>query len=509
MMQLASTPEVILSIVAQGQRKLGADVALVAAATGEDGPRLLGEPLAADAAKELTALLPRMGFTGSAGSTVFVPGGTDAQYPLLLVVGVGSVEDEVGTEALRRAAGVGVRTAAGNATVLSLLPADTVQRLSAVAEGASLGSYAYREQKSAASPAPEQVAEVLISTPLKPSKDVKAALQRAAVVARHTKAARDLVDTPANVLFPQSFTEYVQKAAKGLDVKVTVWDEKKLESEGFGGILGVGRGSVRPPRLVKVDYAPGRAKKHLALVGKGITFDTGGISLKPSASMEEMKSDMGGAATVLHAALAAAELGLPVRVTAWLCLAENMPGGNATRPGDVLRMYNGKTVEVTNTDAEGRLVMADGLSRASEESPDVLLDVATLTGAQLVALGERTAGLMGDAEATDAVMAATHSTDELFWTMPFPEEIRADLDSATADLRNSGNRHGGMLKAGIFLREFVGAEGKEAPAWGHLDVAGPAFNSGAPWGFTPKEGTGFGVRTLVTVAQELPEGARR
>lgn len=507
-MLVQSTLEVTLSVVAPGQRRLGADLAIVAVASGEDGPRLLGDPLGDARTTELASLLPRLGFTGTAGSTLFVPGTEDDPASALLLVGLGPVEGTADPEQLRRAAGVGVRTAAGNRKVLVLFPTTTPAALAATAEGASLGAHAFTALKSAASSTPEPVAEVLISTPLKAGKEVKAVLQRAAVVGRHTKAARDLVDTPANVLFPESFTDHAQKAAKGLDVKVTVWDEKKLEAEGFGGIIGVGRGSVRPPRLVKVDYAPSRAKGHLALVGKGITFDTGGISLKPPASMEEMKSDMAGAATVLHAALAAAELKLPVRVTAWLCLAENMPGGNATRPGDVLHMYNGKTVEVTNTDAEGRLVMADGLSKASEESPDLLFDVATLTGAQMVALGERTAGLMGDDDATAAVLAAAAETGEQFWAMPFPEEIRSDLDSATADLRNSGNRHGGMLKAGVFLSEFVGAEGAETPAWGHLDIAGPAFNSGSPWGFTPKEGTGFGLRTLVSVAERLPERPR-
>jgi leucyl aminopeptidase len=384
-----------------------------------------------------------------------------------------------------------------------LFPNDSEAALAATAEGASLGVYSYTAQKSSVPDASEPLQEVAISTPLKPSKQLTAVLTRAAVVARHTKHVRDLVNTPANVLYPASFVDHAKAQAKGLNVDITVWDEKKLESEGFGGILGVGRGSKRPPRLVKVEYSPRGAKKELALVGKGITFDTGGISLKPPASMEEMKSDMAGAATVLHAALAAAELGLKVKVTSWLCLAENMPGGGATRPGDVLRMYNGKTVEVTNTDAEGRLVMADGLSKASESEPDLLYDIATLTGAQVVSLGLRTAGLMGDDEAVAALSAASSATAEPFWAMPFPEEIREDLDSATADLRNSGNRNGGMLKAGIFLSEFVASHESRAKAWGHLDVAGPAFNTGAPWGFTPKEGTGFGLRTLVAVADAL------
>lgn len=502
-MLVYSADEVTLSVVARGQRRLGADLAIVAAASGENGPSLLGEAFPAPRKAELSALLPRLGFKGKAGQSVRVPAGADDAAQILLFVGVGDVEGSATTEQVRRAAGVGARAAAGLDKAVFLLPAESTQDFSAVAEGASLGAYAFTAGKSSVAADAAPLREAVIATDLRADKDLKSRLERAAIVARHTKGARNLVDTPPNVLFPQSFTEYAQKAAKGLDVKVTVWDEKKLESEGMGGILGVGRGSARPPRLVKVDYAPSRAKAHLALVGKGITFDTGGISLKPPAGMEEMKSDMAGAATVLHAALAAAEQKLPVRVTAWLCLAENMPGSNATRPGDVLTMHNGKTVEVTNTDAEGRLVMADGLSKASEDAPTLLLDVATLTGAQLVALGERVAGLMGDDAATTAVLDAAALTGEQFWAMPMPEELRADLDSTTADLRNSGNRTGGMLKAGVFLREFVGAEGVDGPEWAHLDVAGPAFNTGSPWGHTPKEGTGFGVRTLVAVAEAL------
>ena len=503
-MLVHNTDEVTLSVVAKGQRRLGADVAVVAAASLDEGVVLLGSPFDAARTTELEALLPRLGFTGAAGTTLRTAGQDDDAAPVLLFVGLGEVKETASTEQLRRAAGVASRALAGLEKAVLLLPASSLEDFSAVAEGASLGAYNFTTLKSAPKPSSAPLREAVIATDLKADKDLKAALTRAAVVARHTKRVRDLVDTPANVLYPESFTEYARQASKSLDVKLTVWDEKKLAAEDMGGILGVGRGSVRPPRLVKVDYSPARAKGHVALVGKGITFDTGGISLKPAAGMEEMKSDMAGAATVLHAALAAAELKLPVHVTAWLCLAENMPGGDATRPGDVLTMHNGKTVEVTNTDAEGRLVMADGLSKASEEAPDLLFDVATLTGAQIVALGHRTAGLMGDDEATSAVLAAAEASGEPFWAMPFPEDIRPDLDSATADLRNSGNRDGGMLKAGVFLREFVGAEGVETPKWGHLDIAGPAFNTGAPWGHTPKEGTGFALRTLVNVAEALP-----
>lgn len=502
---MPSTEDLTLSLVARGQRRLGADIAVLAAASGDKGPRLLGAPLDAARVKAIEASLAGLAFTGSADALLRVAGSDADPAPVLLIAGLGSVDDEPSAEQLRRGAGAAARSLAGVEKAVFLLPADDEESLAAVAEGASLGAYAFNAQKSQASEPKAALREAVIASDLKPARAAKAVLQRAAVVARRSKAARDLVNTPANVLFPSSFVDEVKASAKGVDVKVTVWDEKKLESEGFGGILGVGRGSVRPPRLVKVDYAPMRAKGHLAIVGKGITFDTGGISLKPAPSMEEMKSDMAGAAAALQAVLAAAELGLRTRVTAWLCLAENMPSGDATRPGDVLRMYNGKTVEVTNTDAEGRLVMGDGLSKASEDAPDLLLGIATLTGAQIVALGHRTAGLMGDDAAVDAVKAAADAVGEPFWPMPFPDDIRPDLDSDTADLRNSGNRDGGMLKAGVFLKEFVGADGKQPGAWGHLDIAGPSFNGSKPFGHTPKQGTGFGVRTLVRVAEDLAE----
>jgi leucyl aminopeptidase len=213
---------------------------------------------------------------------------------------------------------------------------------------------------------------------------------------------------------------------------------------------------------------------------------------------------MAGAAAVLSAVLAVAELGLPVKVTGWLCLAENMPSGTATRPSDVLTMFGGKTVEVLNTDAEGRLVMADGIAAASLEQPDVILDVATLTGAQVVALGNRTAAVMGDEGVSNAIKAAADRAGELFWPMPLPEELRASLDSQVADLANIGERMGGMMTAAVFLNEFVGegADGSTIP-WAHLDIAGPAFNEGAPYGYTPKHGTGVAVRTLVSYVEDV------
>jgi leucyl aminopeptidase len=252
-----------------------------------------------------------------------------------------------------------------------------------------------------------------------------------------------------------------------------------------------------PPRLVKVAYTPSRPKAKIALVGKGITFDSGGISIKPSNAMETMKSDMAGAATVLHTVLAAARLGVPVAVTAWCCLAENMPSGTAQRPSDVITIHGGKTVEVLNTDAEGRLVLADGLVAAIEEKPDVVVDVATLTGAQIVALGDRVAGVMGTDDVRGEVVASAGAAGEQAWAMPLPDELKAGLSSKVADLANvAADRAGGMLTAGIFLKDFVG----DTP-WAHVDIAGPSFNERTEHGYTPKGGTGYGVRTLLTFVE--------
>jgi leucyl aminopeptidase len=306
---------------------------------------------------------------------------------------------------------------------------------------------------------------------------------------------------PPNEIYPGSFVKQVTAAVKNLPIKMTVWDEKALSKDGFGGILAVGMGSSRPPRLVKIVYQPKGAKKHLALVGKGITFDTGGLSLKPAEAMVGMKYDMTGAATCFQSVLAIAKLGLPIKVTGWLCLAENMPSGTAQRPDDVIQIRNGKTVEVLNTDAEGRLVLADGLSAASEEKPDLIVDVATLTGAATIALGNRYAGLMGENSAVRSLEAAAKVAGELLWPMPLPEELRTILNSDVADIANVkiGNRAGGMLVGGQFLREFVPLE----IPWAHLDIAGPAANDGNAYGYTPKGATGTMVRTLVATAQSM------
>ena len=373
-----------------------------------------------------------------------------------------------------------------------------------VIEGFSLSTYQYNQYQTETTRT-IKTASLFVVTELAID---QTQLARISILAESVHGTRDLVNQPPNHLYPASFVTSVEAGVKGLDIEVTVWDEKSLESEGFGGIKAVGKGSTRPPRLVKLEYHPKTAKKHLALVGKGITFDSGGLSLKPAVSMVGMKYDMTGAASVYQAVVAVAKLGLPIRATAWLCLAENLPSGSATRPNDIIKIRNGKTVEVLNTDAEGRLVLADGLSAASETHPDLIVDVATLTGAATIALGHRYAGLMGDQEAIAKVEMAAKTVGELVWPMPLPNELRRLLDSPIADMANAkiGNRAGGMLIGGLFLKEFIGpkSESDKTPiSWAHLDIAGPANNDSAAYGHTPRGATGVMVRTLVQLAQQL------
>jgi leucyl aminopeptidase len=303
---------------------------------------------------------------------------------------------------------------------------------------------------------------------------------------------------------PNAFAEATKRHAKGLKLDVKIMDEKALVAGGYGGILGVGQGSANPPRLVRIAYRPSRAKKHVALVGKGITFDSGGLSLKPPDAMPKMKSDMAGAAAVVAAVVAIAKLAPRVAVTGYAPMAENMPSGSAQRPSDVVTMRGGKTVEVLNTDAEGRLVLADALVRASEDSPDLMVDIATLTGACVIALGTRVSGIMAnDDQLLKRVRDVSERAGEQMWPLPLPAELREKLDSQVADIANVGAKFGAALAAGVFLKDFV-ADGH---GWVHLDIAGTAFNDDAPYGYTPKGATGFGVRTLVQLVEDVASGA--
>ncbi|MBG0741630.1 leucyl aminopeptidase [Paeniglutamicibacter antarcticus] len=496
--------EVTFRAIAKDLKKDNSQALVVGVGQGADGPVLLDNPLPVKAANALAASLQVLGVTGAADEVRRLPGIPELGAQVLVLTGVGKLTDnQTSEEALRRAAGSAVRQLAGVSSVAVALPTTTVGQAAAVAEGAALGAYSYTGHR-AADAAKTDVGTVTIFTPAAEDPALAPALERASIIAKAVNATRSLVNEPPSHLYPETFAEAAKDLAKGLPVKVTVMDEKRLEREGFGGILGVGQGSSRPPRMVKVEYAPTRAKVKLAFVGKGITFDSGGISLKPAGSMMTMKCDMAGAAAVFNALLAVAELGLPVKLTAWLCLAENMPSATAIRPSDVLTMFSGKTVEVLNTDAEGRLVMADGLAAASAEYPDAILDVATLTGAQVVALGNRVSAVMGDDGVSAAVKAAADRAGELFWPMPMPEELRPSLDSPVADLANIGEKMGGMMTAAVFLNEFVGKakDGSTIP-WAHLDIAGPAFNEGSPFGYTPKQATGIAVRTLVAYVEDV------
>ncbi len=443
---------------------------------------------------ELAALLATAGATGKAEEVVRIPSRGTVAAPL--VVGVGLGKAEVTAEAVRRASGAAARALAGRGRVVSALGR---LDLAAAAEGALLGAYAftaYRTNGQAKAP----VAEVAL---VSDAADADAVLATATAVAEAVATARDLVNTPPNDLYPETFAARARELAEAAGVAVEVLDDTELATAGFGGVLGVGQGSSRKPRLVRLTWDGGPSPRaRVALVGKGITFDTGGISIKPAANMDHMTSDMGGAAAVIATTVLAARVGLPVAVTATVPMAENMPSATAYRPGDVLRMYGGKTVEVLNTDAEGRLILADAIVRAGEDGPDYLVETSTLTGAQQVALGLRTAGIMGSEAFRDRVAALARATGEDGWAMPLPEHIRGELDSRVADLANvTGARWGGMLVAGTFLKEFVPA----GLSWAHIDIAGPSFHTGSPYGYTVKGGTGVPVRTLFAVLRDIAE----
>jgi leucyl aminopeptidase len=496
-----------LTLSTSSAAALRADAVVVGVAKGAKGPELAPGAEAVDSAFDgrLAATLETLGASGGEGEVTKLPAPAGLKAPVVLAVGLGDVPadgDGYGTEALRRAAGAAARSLNGSKKAAFALPVTDADAAQAIAEGALLGAYAfttYQGKENGKGP----LAEVAVVGAKPRDKAYKSAVERALAVAEEVNRARDLINTPSNDLTPKSFAATVQAAAKEYGLKVEILDEKALAEGGYGGILGVGQGSANPPRLVKVVYTPAKAKKHLAFVGKGITYDSGGISLKPAGHNETMKCDMSGAAAVFAAVVSAARLGLDVNVTGWLALAENMPSGTATRPGDVLRMYSGKTVEVLNTDAEGRLVLADALTRASEEKPDAIVDVATLTGAMVLALGNRTFGIMAN---DDAFRTAIHETaaevGEQSWPMPLPAELRKGMDSSTADIANMGERMGGGLVAGLFLKEFVG----DGLTWAHLDIAGPAFNESGPFGYTPKGGTGSAVRTLVKLAEKAANG---
>ena len=489
-----------------------ADVLVIGVTQTPDGPAAAPGLAGVDEALggTLADALATLGATGELEELTRIPGGGKLPATLVLAVGLGGAPGEgtsFDTEKLRRAAGAALRATATkkaaaaddpsppSKTVTLALPALTPEEAEAVTTGALLGAYSFRRYRP--TPAPDLAVTVLTG-------DANGdAVRRGQVIAKAVNLVRDLVNTSPLDLPPAALAAAAEQAAPA-GVTVEILDEEALKDGGYGGLIGVGMGSIRPPRLVRLSYTHPEATQTVAFVGKGITFDSGGLSLKPPKSMETMKCDMSGAAAVLAATAAAAELALPVNVVGYLCAAENMPGGAAQRPSDVITIYGGKTVEVLNTDAEGRLVLADGIARSAEDDPVLIVDVATLTGAATVALGRRTAGVMGSSDEFAAEVAAVmRAAGEPAWAMPFPEELRKGLDSTVADMTNvSPDREGGMMVGGLFLKEFV----PDGVAWAHLDIAGPAFNEKGPFGYTPKGGTGAAVRALVAIAERTAEG---
>ncbi|MGI9226879.1 MAG: leucyl aminopeptidase [Candidatus Nanopelagicaceae bacterium] len=469
------------------EKSVNCDALVVGLAKGPKGLEIIST-LKLDE-KEILQSLTDLGATGKADEVIKLPG---TATKVILFTGLGKASKEYSSETIRRAAGIAAQNLHGHKSAIFAIENDA----KAMAEGAALGSYSFTDfrghsKKDQKAP----LSEIYIDA----DGDAKL-LKEVEIEVKWTFFVRDLVNMPPSFLNPKKFAEIVSaKAKKVSGVKIKVWDEKQLKSQGFGGIIGVGQGSANPPRLVHLSYKPAKAKRTIAYVGKGITFDTGGLALKPALNMDEMKGDMAGAASVVGALLAIAELKLPIAIDAWAPLAENMVSDTATRPSDVITIYGGKTVEVLNPDAEGRLVLADAIVKAQEnKNLDAIVDVATLTGAKVVALGTRYSAIMtNNDELCAEFLDVTDVTGEQFWQLPLPEELRASLDTPVADIANIGERMGGALVAGLFLKEFIA---NELP-WLHLDIAGVEINTGKAYGHTPVGASGISVRSLIEMAR--------
>jgi leucyl aminopeptidase len=441
----------------------------------------------ADAPEGLGEYLAGQGFEGEAGATVVVPRDGGA----LIVVGLGD-DEAVSSATLRRAAAGVARAARRHPVVTTTLLEDAgrgdAEAAQAVAEGFALGAYAFDDYKR--EPEPNRIDEVRV---VSHSDDVGSGLARGARVAEAVTVARDLGNEPGGTLTPTVLAERAVALAEANGLAAQVLDRTGIEAASLGGLLGVNRGSAQEPRFLRLEHLPDEPRAHVVLVGKGITFDAGGLSIKTAEGMVGMNGDMGGGAAVIAALSAVPDLVPDVHVTGLVPATDNMLGPDATRPGDVLRMADGTTVEVLNTDAEGRLILADALALARREEPDAIVDLATLTGACMVALGPRIAGLMGNDDGlVERIELAAGRAGERVWHLPLPIDLAKELESPVADLKNVGKRYGGALTAGLFLQHFVG----EGVPWAHLDIAGPAWLED-PDGENPEHATGFGVRTLL------------
>jgi leucyl aminopeptidase len=499
------------------------------AAIGVPVVRVGGEPTLSPGVSGFTALdgvahlgldatlVQRQGFTGKQSESLVVQSAT-AQAPAVVFVGCGD-EESLDAEALRSAAAALVRGAGRTGAAVFVLPAQLAEAAAAgteaamahrrggqaVAEGAALAGYRYIAHKS---DDPGGRVERVVVAGVGVDVDALAeGVRRGASVARAVCWARDLVNEPPSSMTPTILARLAdEQMTDRRGVSLEIWDEERISAERLGGLLGVARGSAEPPRLLVARYEPPDASEpiaHVVLVGKGITFDSGGLSLKSADGMVTMKTDMSGAAAVLATVSACDDLGVGVRVTAIAPATENMPGGRATKPGDVLTIRNGKTVEILNTDAEGRLVLADGLTLASEMAPDAIVDLATLTGACVVALGDSIAAVLGNDQAlVAAVREASDRAGEPTWPLPLPSRYASHIDSDVADMKNTGKAgQAGAISAALLLERFV-----DGVPWAHLDIAGPA-RSDEDAGVLTKGGTGFGVRTLLELLENYGDVA--
>jgi leucyl aminopeptidase len=459
---------------------------------GENGPVPKG--IAVDRTK-----LKAAGFEGKVGQTLAIP---QPDGPVVVAVGIGSPKS-VDAARLRDAAAAFAgaakkhsRLATTLTDVAGLRPQDAGQ---AVVEGVLLARYRYHAFKRTEEEAPLAALTLIDHR----TQEVKRGADRGRATANAVQLARDLANAPSTHMTATKIAKVAQSFASASRLKVEVFDRKTLEKMGCGGLLGVNAGSKEPARMIRLRYQPKGATGHLALVGKGIMYDSGGISLKPTHAMMAMKMDMSGAAAVLSAMTALNALGCKTAVTGYMMCTDNMPSGSALRLGDVLKTRNGKTIEIRNTDAEGRLVLADGLALAAEEDPDAIVDIATLTGACMRALGAEMAGVMGNhQEFTKQVLQACDNTDEPGWQLPLDKRYRSQIDSEIADLNNIGAENPGAITAALFLAEFVGNT-----AWAHIDIAGP-MNAETDATWRPKGATGFGTRLLIDLALNFRRPAR-
>ena len=515
-----------LNIVDTDPADLTTDALVIGLHSREEGAPLLAsgaESIAAAFDGRLVETLVLLGATGAAGEVIKLATLGTVTTPLIAAVGLGTLTEEgaIPAETLRRSTGAAVRALAGCGSVTLVLPVGDepdAGAIRAIAEGALLGAYRFSGYKTKPQPGRrDPVGTVCLHVPDAAEESVRAELARAEHVARAVGLARTWVNTAPNDLRPPVFAEAIAAAATEAGLAVEVLDETQLRAGGYGGITAVGQGSEAPPRLVRIAYTPENAAggasgasgeggegagKRVALVGKGITFDTGGISIKPAQGMWEMKSDMAGAAAIAATMVLVAALRPAVTVTAYVPIAENMPSGSAYRPGDVVTMFNGKRVEVLNTDAEGRMILGDAMARACADGCDYLFETSTLTGGQVISLGKRIAGVMGTPSVCERVRDAGAGVGEPAWPMPLPDDVRKGMESDVADISQvnaSMDRAGHMLQGGVFLSEFV----TDGVGWAHIDIAGPGYHSGEPFGYWTKGGTGVPVRTLLALIEDI------